>query len=1735
MNVPSENMVTSSWSLGTTAPKMTGSGRRQDSGPRMSPHALVQEYINLTEHLYAVVTNGRQLRLLRDSSRLIKLSYLEFDLERIFVEGLFADFRVLFRLLHASRMPVTRAAASESIIERYHQDALEQGARIREGLSSAVEEVIVLLSNGFLEHPENDAFRQSVVEGELMAKDYYREVLRLIYRLLFLMVAEDRTLIYPANANPKHRKLYLQYYSVQRLRRLAQLPWLSDAERHHDLWQGLMATFRLFRSGCGGEKLGIAPLDGQLFRADSLETIESLHIDNRTLCDALRKLSVFRNPTTGQWMRINYASLNTEEFGSVYEGLLECVPTFLTNPFRFHLRHAAGNQRKTSGSYYTPDVLVEQLKRSALMPVLQAKLEKAREGASGKWPVASGEKNFTREWKEIINGILSGLGSLEKRNELSGSRLQIVKALSEIGVVWNDQPDKAGGSIDPGQHSGGVGQAQSKGISTLLEHRQRKPERTGDSLATEPQGRPYRGTADPIRIGGNNHPEQTTSRSSAITLTPDQLGKLWDKLPLTTRHSLLAEQALLSVRVCDPACGSGHFLLSAAHRIARELALVRSGGDEPSPDAQRHALRDVITRCLFGVDVNEMAVELCKVTLWIESAEPGKPLGFLDHHIKVGNSLLGANPARIREGIPDAAYKPLTGDNKKAVTWMKKLNKEHRGKAHVRAQQALDFGEQAPWERLGNLPSAMARLETTPDDSVEEVAAKEQHYAELVESTGYLHARLLCDAWCCAFVWPKEREEWGAELHTGHLRKIEKSPYEIDHRLREAIPQLAQDYAFFHWHLEFPTVFREPGQGEEPDNQLTGLCGGFDCILGNPPWEHMELKESEWFAELAPEIAKAAGAKRKKLIEDLPQTDPALHSRYYQEIRLINGTRHILSNSGNFPFCGRGRVNLYTVFAEQFRNLLGPTGRAGCVLPTGIATDDTTKFFFQDVVERKSLVSLYDFENRKAIFRGVHRSFKFCLFTVGSGIAPAADEAAFAFFCLEVADLEDEERRFTLKPEDIALLNPNTGNCPIFRGKRDAELTKHIYRHVPVLWREARDGQPEHNPWQLSFKQGLFNMTSDSHHFRTAAELREDGYTLQGNRFTKKDVPVDREPAEPAELKVAEEEAAYSSQHASFINHNSETYLPLYEAKMIHHFDHRWATYEEKPDGKVEAREVTPVEKSDPNFVVQPRYWVREDVVESALPHYPEKLWTALQEEDYHAIHHEMFLWAIGACIELNDAPRIEHLTKRARQAGVELPLVNLETGDPIHDDALRLQQQYPLETPDLEAFQQAVDDETLPRLARQWVQRFSPKWLMGWRDITNTTNERTTIASVVPRVGVGHTAPLFLSPLWRGRNALQFISNLVSFPADFTARQKVGGTHLTYGLLKQLPYLPPDSLHTSTFINHPFLTSRALELLYTTHDLAPLARDFFSPSNHSQLTPDHSPLPPPFPYDEERRFQIRCELDAAFFHLYLPSEANGGWRVASRENGDVADETPEELATLKHCFATPHDAVGYIMDTFPIVKRKDEKAHNGQYRTKDRILEIYDAMQQALATDRDWQSPLNPPPGEREIRSGKKWSYPAEIRSLPSGQRIVMVSEDYLMEVIPAILLEAGNRRLKWSDFTDALRYLARPQKLEEAAVGEDATLVRNWSQAASQPFALSEIIPVIEQMGGNNFAIDTEGKEHVIHLKTPNPPAADQWAAYDAWLVMRVVSASNVVVPLDMEEQDLFNSVEHLREHLA
>ena len=1200
---------------------------------RTSPHGLVQEMLNRSEaHLWGFVSNGHRLRILRDNITLTRQAFVDFDLVAMFDGEVYADFVVLWLLCHQSRVEGERPELCW--LEKWSQLAEKRGTRVLEYLRTGVENAINALGSGFLAHPANRELRNKLSSAKLNSQDYYRQLLRVVYRILFLFVAEDRGLLFEPKSSIAARELYGRFYSVARLRRLAER---RAGTQHPDLWRGLTLVFEKLDTGC--EELALPALGSFLWSREATTEIAVCELANRDLLKAINSLAF---TVDGRVRRmVDYKNLGSEELGSIYEALLELHPQLNVDASTFGLSTAAGNERKTTGSYYTPTSLVNCLLDSALDPVL-------------------------------------------------------------------------------------------------------------DDACKKPN----------------------------------------------------PEQAILALKICDPATGSGHFLIAAAHRLAKRLAAVLTGDDEPSPEATRTALRNVIGRCLYGVDVNPMAVELCKVSLWMEALEPGKPLSFLDHRIKVGNSLMGATPVGISLGIPDEAFSVLTGDEKTVVSALKKRNKRERTDIE-QGQQSL-FGE-IFWIGWAEVRKGAEKIIAINDDEIGHIYQKQAEYHRLLLSDSYRNQKLVADAWCAAFVLSRIM---GAPAITAlTFEEIKNNPDACPADLQEKIARLTTEYRFFHWHIEFPEIYSLPKGGENAENRLYGWNGGFDTTLGNPPWDRVKLQEKEWFSGCVPEIANAPNAsKRKQMIEALKQEQPFLFEQFQQALRHSDGESHFLRDSDLYPLCGRGDINLYAIFAEANRGHLATDGRVGLVIPTNIATDDTTKLFFRDVVDKRSLVSLLGFENEERVFPSVHHATKFCLLTLaGEGKGPAS--ADFIFYARQAMALKDEHRRFFLNARDFHLLNPNTRTCPIFRSHKDAELTKLIYRRVPIL---IKEGPPQENKWDIRLDR-MFDMANDSHFFRSQSQLEDDGWVLEGNVFTR----------------------------------GAERYVPLFEAKMIHHYNHRYSTYHgaslaQRNVGSLPTASVYQLQ--DPYFVAMPSDW---------------------------------------------------------------LPAAEMED-----------------------------------RLGPSWQRN----WLLGWRDITNATNERTLISAIIPLSAVGDTYLLIFPENQSPKTTTCLVACLNSFIVDYSSRQKLGGLHLKYHVFKQLPVVGPGTFRDAYPIlseKSPWevwIASRVLELTYTAWGLEKFANNCGYNG-------------PPFLWDGERRFLLRSELDAAFFHLYLGTPKD--WQ-----------KEPESLTSL---FPTARSAVEYIMETFPIVKKNDVKAHR-RYRTKDTILEIYDEMAEADRTGVPYRTRLDPPPADPSV-----------------------------------------------------------------------------------------------------------------------------------------------------------------------
>lgn len=1142
---------------------------------RRTAFGLLQEYLNASENvLWGIVCDGESLRIVRDNSSLTKPAWISVELKRIFDEQIYADFAVFWLLCHRSRFETPEGSVSECILEKWKEAGRAVGTRARDQLRIGVEEAIELLGQGFLANTDNNELRLALQSGRLTTQHYFQELLRVVYRLIFLITIEERDLIHPEGTSEQVRNLYLNGYSVKRLREKSIRRATYD--RFSDLWDSLKIVFKGL--GLGESRLGLPALGG-LFDASQTAALNTARIDNGFFLQAILKLYWLKSDSGV--VRVNWRDMGPEELGSVYESLLELVPQVSEGGQRFSFlrgEDARGNSRKLTGSYYTPDDLVQTLLDSALEPVI------------------------------------------------------------------------------------------------------------ANTIKNNPQ--------DPVK-------------------------------------------ALLNLTIIDPACGSAHFLLAAARRLAVHVARLEADGT-PTSKEYRIALRRVIGNCIYGVDRNPMALELARMSLWLEAMTPEAPLNFLDHHMVCGDALIGLLDLEVlNDGIPSEAFSAQNGDDKEIC---KELAKENKKKLKDIAR-AREINSQSPqlFDLSGyNLVPILKGIEDMPDNTPQEVVMKQialENYNSTATNAGVTVA---AEMYVAAFFAPKTQLTKNLIPTTDDLlRAIRGVMPRIE--VINFIKEIAREGKFLNWKLKFANVFEK---------------GGFDVVLGNPPWDMVQLDPREYFARHSIDIATSDSvAVTERLVGELLSQNPSIANEYSKDLRKVEAAQLFFHAGRRFQLSNFGRLNSAPLFVESSLKIRSLNGRAGIVVPSGIATDSFSQHFFSYLTKGR-LVSLIDFENREGIFPAVDSRYKFCLLTIG-----ASERTTYSFFLTKVSHASDIERQFEMTTEELRRINPNTGNCPIFRTKRDAELAKKIYNRVPVLWNESSEGG---NPWSISF-QLMFMMNTDVGYFRT-----------KNNRDSL---------SEPT---------------------------PLYEAKMVHLYDDRFATYDEAVDVsgniKLATRAVTENEKRTAGFSVSPRYWVEREEVERRLG---EKGW------------------------------------------------------------------------------------------------RYN--WLIGFRDVARATDERTMICSVIPRVAVGNGFPLvFVGEGFSPNLVLAFVANLSSLVFDFFTRQKVGGTHLNFYIVKQLPVIPPSAYSPN---NLNFIVPRVIKLYRHASFGSALLRD-------CQLSEDV------FENLSDDADQLKAELDAFFGYLY----------------GLNRDELQYLL--------DPTEIMGaeYPTESFRVLKEYEIKTH-GRFRTKDLILSAWDSL----------------------------------------------------------------------------------------------------------------------------------------------------------------------------------------------
>ena len=1221
---------------------------------KKSAHATILEYLNATENVYGIISNGQILRIIRNSGQLVKLTYIEFDLRRMLEEDKYTEFCLMFRLLHASRF---RTSGDEPcVMERWFNMSIESGNRIRNGLSRAVQTTMETIGNAVLtsKGEGNDALRRAFADGTMDAAKLNKELIHFIYRLLFLFIIEERGLVYqiPDSVDaPDYKQqcqwqdIYKKYYAASRLRRLSELSYLKQRQ-YSDLWQGLMDTFHLFEPDTFGEKLGIKPLGGVLFGTETLHWLKQCQVSNRDLLAAFAALNEFTDERQ-QRVKINYSSLDVEEFGSVYEGILEMrpfvQPGVAASDWLFGF--VGGLDRQSTSSYYTRPDLVQNLIKTTLEPVIKEKMANCA----------------------------------------------------------------------------------------------------------------------------------------------------------TTEEKI---KALLNMKVCDAASGSGHIVLAMARTIAWYVCTLRTGEDNPASLDYRQALREVISRCVYAVDYNSDAVELCKVVLWIEGYCAGKPLSFLDHHIRCGNSVVGVTDLdTLLAGVPKEAFSAVDKDTKKKIIDLNKAALQDVSLVQSGHSQGLnvslftqDFTIQSIDSEQVGLAGKVREINALPENSLLEQLTKQRRWEELMQSPRVECLRRACDVYTYAYYKQFKAEDLDSHVDASGTFTAFNEPYtrtvyqalqeimylddndgivdaqRLPDSFRAEVAIAAKQHSFFHWCVEFPEVF--------------AYDGGFDVMCGNPPWDKIKVEDKKWFEShgRADIVNAGTASQRKKAIADLPSTDPILYKEYTKALADAEALSRFVRLAGRFDLTATGDIDLYPMFAELCLSFSKEAW--GLVMPTGIAVNDSNKAFFSKLIDENRLVSLYDFENREALF-DIHRMFKFCLITAGKAQTEPRTVSG-GFYLTRLDHLLDPRRIYTLQTSDFARLNPNTKTCPVFRTSRDAKLTAKIYRNSTILYNEITG----ENPWNVKFSR-MLDMSNDSYLFRTYAQLTAQGATLNGNTFTTVD---------------------------------GEIYVPLYEGKMIWHYNHHYGTWPTEGERPNSINMPSLDELSNPNSHIMPWYWVPLSAVK-------------------------------------------DRLVKKDKDGNV--------------------------------------------------VWEWKHKWILGFRDVTNATNERSFICSPIPdSCGVGNSATLLFAER-RTMPVASLCAMMSSLVFDYTTKQKIGGSHASISFVKQFPVLTPDQIPSTMQWQ---IVKRVAELCYFNHDMDGWASELWEEMSEEQ----RSELPQlgahqPWVYNPERRAVLQAELDAIFAHLY---------GLDTEDLRYILD--PEDIC-----------GKGCINETFRVLKDNELRQY-GEYRTKRLVLEAW-------------------------------------------------------------------------------------------------------------------------------------------------------------------------------------------------
>ena len=1011
---------------------------RPSSRREPAPHGQILRYLRRSENTtdgeprWGVLTDGGVWRLYDQRARPRASGYFEADLALLLTSDDSDGLRTFYLLLRRQSF-VLRPGATAPFLEL----ALAEGRRYEQQVAQDLSEVVFARAFPNLVRALLDA-------GGADLPDARQAALILLYRLLFVLYAEDRGLL-PVN------DLRYDDYGLRKNVRDDISRRMADGDRFSDRATSYYdhVTTLGQQIDAGDDSIGLPPYNGGLFASDAAPLLESVRLADAAFAPIVYDLS--HAEIDGRRQFVNYRDMSVQQLGSLYERLLEREP----------VRNSQGEietrlnpyARKDSGSYYTPQELVDLIVDQTLKPLAEERLKAFEDKAE--------ELKSDRRPKH------------QRRDELR--RLDPAEAVLELKV------------LDPAMGS-------------------------GHFLVT------------------------------AVDFLADYIADLVERVPAVPEW-LDGDDAYESPLV-ERVAAIRHDILQRAREANWVL-------DEAQLSDQTIIRRMVLKRCIYGVDKNPLTVELAKVSLWLHSFTVGAPLSFLDHHLRCGDSLLGLWVIETRQDFDRlgglSASSVIAGAEAATESMQDIEALSDADVAEVRQSAGLfDDVERATADLRGMLDFLCGMRWQTAGLKKRALAKVDGLLAEALGRESSIAFDLLTRG-------PDAAD--GSITQDGIWRSF------VDHWTQAR--SIAEREGVLHWEVAFPGVWRR-WQSFRPE-------GGFDAVIGNPPWDYIEQPEVEWFARRDDEVALAdTAATRKALIQQRLDANDPLALEYTYVRKRATAMRAYARASGHYPLLSGGRINLYSLFVERAMGLVKPDGFVGLLTPSGIYADKTAAHFFKTVSTGGRLAGLLDFENRRLgtglppFFPDVESRQKFCVLILG-GARRKFDETACAFFLHDTSAIKNPDRCFTLSPDDFARVNPNTGTAPVFRTRRDAEITRRIYARHPVL--VDRSSGDERRTWPVRYLQGLFNMTSESHLFRTAVQLEDEGfYPVEGNRWKK----------------------------------GRDLYLPLYQGRMIHQFDHRANSVRVNPESTHKpylSEAVSDAQHSDPEFLPRSQYYVPQDEV----------------------------------------------------------------------------------------------------------------------------------------------------------------------------------------------------------------------------------------------------------------------------------------------------------------------------------------------------------------------------------------------------------------------------------------------------------------------------------------------------------------------------------------------------------